>query len=152
MTKSVKTIIVAAAVIVICVPFFLGVFAGAAVVGWRAARRAGNEAAAIQNLKSIAAVEVQYFNTHDRAFGTLEQLMKERELSAKFAGSPTIVDGYVLTLSVARKSDGSSWYKITADPQDESEGTRHFYLDSDEDRIHVNSERQADPSDPPSPT
>ena len=68
-------------------------------------------------------------------------------LSSKFAGHPTVADGYVFTLSVARKPDGSSWYKVTADSQDESTGTNHFYLDSDDGRIHVNSERQASPDD-----
>lgn len=128
--------------------FVLGVFAGAAMVAWRAATRAGNEAATIQNLKTIAVVEVQYFNTHKRSFGTFDQLTGEQFLSQKFANHPSAIDGYVFALSVTRKSEGSSWYKITADPQDESSGTNHFYLDSDDGRIHVNSERQASPNDP----
>ena len=126
----------------------LGFLVGAAVVGWRSATRAGNEAATIQNLKTIAAVEVEYFNTRNRTFGTLDQLVSEQFLSSKFAGHPTVAEGYVFRLSVARKSDGSSWYKVTADPHDESSGTRHFYLDSDDDRIHVNPNKQARPDDP----
>ena len=129
--------------------FFVGVLAGAVVVGWRSAVRAGNEAATIQNLKTIAALEIQYSNTHNRNFGTLDQLLTERYLSTKFAGHPTVADGYVFTLSVTRKPGGASWYKLTADPHDKSEGTSHFYLDSDGDTIRANSERQAGPQDPP---
>ena len=149
MTKRAQTIIIAVVVIAVCMLLVLGVLGGAAVVGWRAAVRAGNEAATIQNLKTIAVVEVQYYNTHNRTFGTLDQLTSEQFLSSKFAGQPTLADGYVFTLSVVRKLDSSaSWYKITADPQDESQGTKHFYLDSNDGRIHVNSERQAGPDDP----
>ena len=149
MTNLAQKIIIASVVIAVCVLFVLGVLVGAAIVGYRAAERAGNEAATIQNLKTIAAGEVEYFNTHNRIFGTLDQLVSEQMLSSKFAGHPTVADGYVFTLSVTRKPDGSSsWYKITADPQDESQGTNHFYLDSNDGRIHVNSERQAGPDDP----
>ena len=42
----------------------IGILIGAAVVGWRAANRSGNEAATIQNLKTISAVQIQYYNTH----------------------------------------------------------------------------------------
>jgi prepilin-type N-terminal cleavage/methylation domain-containing protein len=41
----------------------IGILIGAAVVGWRAATRAGNEAATLQNLKTIAAVQMQYYST-----------------------------------------------------------------------------------------
>ena len=47
--------------------FVVGVFVGSAVIGWKAALRAGNEAATMQDLKTIAAVEIQYYNTHNRA-------------------------------------------------------------------------------------
>ena len=148
MTNRARTIIIAVVVIAVCVLFVLGVLVGAAVMGWRSALRSGNEAATLQNLKTIAVVEVEYFNTHKRTFGTLDQLISEQLLSAKFAGHPTVADGYVFTLTVTRKPDGSSWYNITADPQDKSQGTRHFYLDANDGGIHVNSEHQAGPDDP----
>ena len=149
MTARTKKIIIAVTVtVVIGALFFIGVMTGAAVVGWRAATRAGNEAATIQNLKTIAVVEVEYFNTHKRTFGTFDQLRGEQFLGQKFANYPSAVDGYVFTLSVTRKSDGSSWYKITADRQEESQGTNHFYLDSDNAGIRFNSERRAGPGDP----
>ncbi|HZI48540.1 MAG TPA: hypothetical protein VFD75_12145, partial [Pyrinomonadaceae bacterium] len=75
MTKRGKIILIVGSVIGICVLLVLGVLAGAAVMGWKAAVRSGNEAATLQNLKTIAAVEVQYFNTHKRTFGTFDQLI-----------------------------------------------------------------------------
>jgi hypothetical protein len=76
-------------------------------------------------------------------------LTSEQLLSGKFTRGPAVVDGYVFTLSLSRKPDGSSsWYKLTADPYDESTGRNHFYLDSDEGRIRVNPEHQASPADP----
>ena len=148
MTSRAKKILVALVVTGVCLLIIIGVFAGTAVVGWKAAVRAGNEAATIQNLKTIEAVEVQYFSTHKRTFGTLDQLVSEQFLSSSFARHPTVKDGYVFTLSLGHKQDGSSWYKITADPQDASQGRNHFYLDSDGDSIHFNPEHQAGPGDP----
>src|SRR5262245_23220594 len=107
--------------------FLLGILVGAAVSGWRAAVRAGNEAACLQNIKTIAAVEVQYFNLHKRTFGTFDELIKEKMLSTKFEGKPVIADGYVFDLSVNRGSQ--SMYRINTDPENGAPG-RHFYLDS----------------------
>lgn len=148
MTSRAQKILVVVAVVGVCGLFFLGILTGAAVMGYKAAMRAGNEAATIQNLKTVAAVEAQYFNTHNRTFANFDQLIHEELLSSKFSSKPTIADGYLLNLSIAQKPDGvASWYKITADPQDESKGKNHFYLDSDDERIRVNSENQAGPAD-----
>src|ERR1051325_12176930 len=73
----------------------IGILIGAAVYGWKAAQRAGNEAATQQNLKTIAATQIQYYNTHSRTFATFDQLIKEQMLTSKFAGNPPTVDGYV---------------------------------------------------------
>ncbi|HYW69731.1 MAG TPA: prepilin-type N-terminal cleavage/methylation domain-containing protein, partial [Pyrinomonadaceae bacterium] len=64
----------------------IGILIGAAVIGWKTAQRSANEAATIQNLKTIAAVQIQYFNTHSRTFGTFDQLVKEGMLNSKFSG------------------------------------------------------------------
>src|SRR6476620_8515912 len=101
MTARARNIIIALAVVALCVLFAFGVMVGAAVVGYRAAMRAGYEAATVQNLKTIEAVEARYFITHNRTFGTLDQLIKEQELSQKFSGHPAVADGYVFTLSLA---------------------------------------------------
>ena len=98
MTKIVRYIlagiiaVVAIGVIVLCL------LVGSAIYGYRAAIRAGNEAATLQNLKTIAAVEAQYYQTHSRTFGTLHQLVSEQMLSRKFDGDPATADGYVWTL------------------------------------------------------
>jgi Tfp pilus assembly protein PilE len=150
MTNRAKKIIIIAIVAIAIVPLLvLGVLVGAAVTGYKAATRAGNEAATVQNLSTIAAVEAQYFYTHQRTFGTLDQLISEHMLSPKFRDNPSVADGYVFTLTLSRKPDGSSsWYKLTADPHDESTGRNHFYLDSAEGRIRVNPKGQAGPDDP----
>ena len=127
----------------------IGILIGAAVVGWRAANRSGNEAAVIQNLKTIATVQIQYYNTRSRTFGTFEQLTKEEFLSSKFSGNPPVADGYLFTMNVTPKTaNGSSSYTLNADPVDASSGTNHFYIDSNDSSIHVNPAQPAGPKDP----
>jgi prepilin-type N-terminal cleavage/methylation domain-containing protein len=126
----------------------IGILIGAAVMGWQAATRAGNEAATLQNLRTIAAVQIQYYNTHSRSFGTFEQLTKEQLLSSKFAGSPPYVDGYILTLKVTPKTATStSSYTLNGDPISTGDGTTHFYIDNTDSSIHVNSTQPAGPND-----
>jgi general secretion pathway protein G len=127
----------------------IGILIGAAVYGWRAAQKAGNEAATLQNLKTIAAVQIQYYNAHGRTFGTFDQLVKEQMLSSKFAGNPPIADGYVLTLKVTPKTATSTTsYTLNADPQDTGSGTNHFFIDSTDSSVHVNQTQAAGPNDP----
>lgn len=127
----------------------IGILIGAAVYGWKAATRAGNEAATQQNLKTIAATQIQYYNTHARTFGTFDQLIKEQMLTSKFAGNPPVADGYVLTLKVTPKTATSSTaYTLNADPQGPGDGTNHFYIDSTDSSIHVNPTQAAGPNDP----
>jgi len=64
----VKGIIVAVVALIIVIALVAGALIGAGVMGWKAAQRAGNEAATIQDMKTIEAVEVQYYNTHNRTF------------------------------------------------------------------------------------
>src|SRR6266513_1013098 len=142
MKKLVRNTLIGAGVAVFAVLGLVVVFAIViAVRGYQAEERAGNEAATIQNLKTISAVEAQYFLTHNRTFATLDQLMKEGMLSSKFAKSPAVADGYVLTLSLTLKPSGpGSSYTLTADPVDSSTGHNHFYLDSSSNEIHVNAD------------
>jgi len=126
----------------------IGILIGAAVYGWKTAQKAGNEAATLQNLKTIAAVQIQYYNTHARTFGTFEQLVKEQMLSSKFEGNPPNVDGYVLTMKVTPKtSTAPTSYTLNADPQSENSGKNHFYIDSTDGSIHVNLDQPAGPND-----
>lgn len=126
----------------------IGILIGAAVYGWKAATKAGNEAATLQNLKTIAAVEIQYYNTHSRTFGTFDQLVKEQMLSSKFNGNPPVTDGYVMNLKVVPKTATSATsYTLNADPQDSGSGKNHFYMDSADGAIHVNPDAPAGPND-----
>ena len=127
----------------------IGILIGAAVVGFRAAQRSGNEAATQQNLKTIATVEIQYFNMHNRTYGTFEQMVQDKGLSTKFQGNPPVADGYILTLKVVPKSATTpTSYTLNADPQSEGGGTNHFYIDSNDGSIHFNASQPAGPNDP----
>jgi len=126
----------------------IGILIGAAVYGWKAAQRAGNEAATLQNLRTIAAVEIQYYNTHSRTFGTFDQMVKEQMLSSKFSGNPPAADGYILTLKVTPKTATSpTSYTLNADPQSDNSGKNHFYIDSTDGSIHLNPDQAAGPND-----
>jgi prepilin-type N-terminal cleavage/methylation domain-containing protein len=127
----------------------IGILIGAAVYTFKASQKAGNEAATQQNIKTIAAVQIQYYNTHSRTFGTFDQMIKEQLLTSKFAANPPIVDGYVLTLKVTPKSANQiASYTLNADPQSDNSGTNHFYIDSSDSSIHVNQTQPASPNDP----
>jgi prepilin-type N-terminal cleavage/methylation domain-containing protein len=128
----------------------IGILIGAAVIGFKAAQKAGNEAATLQDLKTVAAIEIQYYNTHNRTFGTFEQMVQDKVLTAKFSGNPPIVDGYVFTLKVIPKSATQpTSYTLNADPQTDTTGSNHYYLDSTDGAIHVNANQPAGPNDTP---
>jgi prepilin-type N-terminal cleavage/methylation domain-containing protein len=127
----------------------IGILIGAAVYTFRASQKAGNEAATMQNIKTIAAVQIQFYNTHGRTFGTFDQMIKEQMLTSKFAGNPPSTDGYIYTLKVTPKTAGApSSYTLNADPQTEASATNHFYIDSSDSSIHLNPAQPASPSDP----
>ena len=132
----------------------IGILIGAATIGWRAAVRSGNEAATLQDLKTIASVQIQYYNTHNRNFGTFEEMVKEQMLDARFSGKQPVVDGYIFTLTVNPKTTNQqTTYTLNADPQQAdgigATGKNHFYIDSTAGTIHVNADKAAGPNDPP---
>jgi Tfp pilus assembly protein PilE len=121
----------------------------ASCFGWQAAQRAGNEVATQQDLKTIAAVEIQYYNTHNRTFGTFAQMIDERMLTAKFSGNPPATDGYVFNLNIIPKTSSQpTSYTLNADPQSAATGKNHFYIDSNSLTIHVNPDQPASAADP----
>ncbi|HEY8203092.1 MAG TPA: prepilin-type N-terminal cleavage/methylation domain-containing protein [Pyrinomonadaceae bacterium] len=127
---------------------------GAATYAFRSAQIQGNETATIKALDTIGVVELQYFNTHNRNFGTFEQLVKEGLLDSRFSGNPPNVNGYILNLKVTPKTaNQQSSYTLNADPQQSegigASGRNHFYIDSSAGTKHVNGEQPAGPSDPP---
>jgi len=128
----------------------IGILIGAAVIAFKAATKSGNEAATTQNMKTIAAVQIQYYNTHGRTFATFEQLTKEQLLQvSKFGGNPPVADGYIYTLKVTPKTANStSSYTLNADPQDDGAGTNHIFIDSSDSSIHFNAAQPASTSDP----
>ena len=108
----------------------------------------------LQDLKTIAAVEIQFYNTHNRTFGTFDQLIKDGVLDTRFAGNPPSTDGYVFTLKVVPKSPNQQTsYTLNADPQSTeglgATGKNHFYIDSTAGTIHVNADQTASATDPP---
>ena len=150
MTTLTKKIIVGVVVVLLLVVIALAaVLIGLGFYGWKAAQSAGNEAATMQDLKTIAAVEIQYYNTHSRTFGTLDQLIKEGMLTSKFSGNPPAADGYIFILSVSPKTvNQPSSYILNADPQSDNAGKNHFYIDANSASIHVNPNQPAGASDP----
>jgi len=150
MTQLTKRIIIGVIAMVLIALIALGaILIGAGFYGWKAAQRAGNEAATMQNVKTIAAVEIQYYNTHNRTFGTLDQMIKEELLSAKFSGNPPAADGYIFTLSMTTKtSRRPASYTLNADPQNAATGQNHFYIDSSDSTIRVNPNQPAGATDP----
>ena len=127
----------------------IGILIGAAVIGFRAAQKAGNETATLQDLKTIAAIEIQYYNTHNRTFGTFEQMVQDKLLSSKFTGNPPSTDGYIFTLKVTPKSATQpTSYTLNADPQGDATGGNHFYIDSADGSIHTNATQPAAATDP----
>jgi prepilin-type N-terminal cleavage/methylation domain-containing protein len=128
----------------------IGILIGAAVIGFKTAQKAGNEAATVQDMKTIAAVEIQYFNTNSRTFGTFDDLIKAKLLNERFAGNPPVTDGYVFTLKVVPKTPSApSSYTLNADPQSDDTGTNHFYIDSGDSNIRFNKTQAAGSNDTP---
>jgi type IV pilus assembly protein PilE len=133
----------------------IGILIGVGIVGWKSALRSANEAAAVRTLRSIAEQQMLYYNAHQRSsFGTFEEMRKENLLDSRFDGTTPVVDGYVYTMKVIPKSTTTQpGYSITADPQVptgvSATGKNFYYVDSDTNTIHVNSNQQATATDPP---
>lgn len=149
MTTLAKGIIIAVIAVAVLAVLVFGIVIATSVVGWRAAQRAGNEAATLQHLKTIQAVEIDYYSTHNRAFGTFDQMVKEGMLTNRFSGESQIIEGYVFTLKVTpRATNLPASYTLRADPQTEFTGKNHFYIDSNSGDIYVNADQPANATDP----
>jgi hypothetical protein len=147
--SATRKIIIGAIVVVVLVVGVVGVLIGSAFVGWKAAVRSGIEAGILQNMKAIAAVEVQYFNSHNRNFGTFDQMVKEQMLDLRFTGERPTVDDHIFTLKLMPKTTSQpASYTLQVDPWPEVAHRRHFYLDSTDNIIHVNADHPAGPTDP----
>jgi hypothetical protein len=145
MTSSIQKIFLVLVAVMVVGIILAGLLFVRSFAVWETVQLAGNETATVQNLKTIAVVELQYFYSHRRTFGTFDELVKEQLLSRKFAGNPVTTDGYVLTLTVTSEPAA---FSINANPLSAFEGKKHFYLDSVSREIHVNPEKPAGPNDP----
>lgn len=107
---------------------------------------AADEATAIQTLRTIATAQTQLRSTNG-TFGTFEALVQAGLLDQRFAGTAPNLKGYRFAMQV---SDSS--YSVNADPQvtetQPTTGSRHFYIDSSDSNIHVNSSQPASRDDP----
>lgn len=130
----------------------IGILVGVAVPAWRNSVIAGNETAAIQNLRNIATEQRTYYNMKGRSgYANFDQL----NLDSRFRGEAPVVDGYVYTLKVVPKTQSTPpSFTLNADPQQKdglgATGKRHFYIDANGGTVLVNSNGPAGPEDSPS--
>ena len=87
----------------------IGILIGAAVFTFKAAQKSGNETATQQNIHTIAAVQIQYYNTHSRTFGTFDQMIKEGVVAESVAQLDEVVERFALTVLPYR----GIWGRIT---------------------------------------
>ena len=133
----------------------IGILIAVGVTGWKAAVRSANEAAAVKTLRTIAEQQMLYYNAHQRSsFGSFDEMLGEKLLDTRFAGTTPVVDGYVYNMRVVPKSTTTqAGFAVNSDPQVTdgvgATGKNHFYLDSDSNTIHVNATQPATATDPP---
>ena len=116
------------------------------------ARKAAYEMAAIKALSTINTAQVQYFSTYGRFAQTMQELGPPPGGGSKGPQAAGLIDEKLATglhsgysFSMVGTPAG---YSVTADPQSESTGTRHFYTDHN-NVIRQNVEDSASPTDPP---
>lgn len=108
---------------------------------------AADEGFAIQALRTIATAQAQLKVTRG-SYGDFSALTQAGLLDQRFASASPSLKGYRLTMT-ATDSD----FSVNADPESASTqqpttGSRHFYLDSSDNAIHVNATRAATKTDP----
>lgn len=113
----------------------IGLLVAVGTIGWGAANRAGNEAAAAQQMDNLRKFQAQFAGRNRGNFGTFDDLIRTSGLDEKFAGENPMVNGYIFTMTVTPATTSQpSFYSINADPQVPdgvtATGTRRFYTDS----------------------
>jgi hypothetical protein len=110
------------------------------------AMSAADETSAIQSLRTIATAQGQS-KAASGNYGSFDALVQAGFLDQRFSGNAPNLRGYRFTMKVT-----DSDFTVNADPQiTESQpttGSRHFYLDSSDNAVHVNSEQPASKNDP----
>ena len=107
---------------------------------------AADETSTIQSLRTIATAEAQ-LRASSGSYGDFDRLVQAGFLDERFAGASPNLKGYRFTLTTSE-----SEFAINADPQttetQPTTGSRHFYLDSSDNTVHVNLKQPASKSDP----
>ena len=107
---------------------------------------AADEASAIQALRTIASAQTQA-KAMRNAYADFDTLVQLGFLDRRFAGTNPNIRGY--RFSVVAKPDE---FAVNADPEASqtapTTGSRHFYMDSGDNAIHVNSTQTATRQDP----
>ncbi|HWN10902.1 MAG TPA: hypothetical protein VNO50_16820 [Pyrinomonadaceae bacterium] len=108
-----------------------------------------DEGAVFAQMRAITRAQSAYSITNANEYGTFEQLAAGSYLDGRFNTSGPKFYGYVFTMSVTPKTGSSEGsYRLNADPDPELKGTgRHFYIDSNSSRIHVNATQPASETD-----
>ena len=133
----------------------IGLLIGVGAIGWQAANKAGNEAAAAQQMDNIRKYEAQYAGRNHGEFGTFQDLVQKAGLDDRFNTEQPIVNGYRFTVTVNKGTASSAAsYSVLADPQQAdgvmATGSRHFYFDSSLSTIKATDENRAAKADDPS--
>ena len=133
----------------------IGILVGVGVPAWRNAVIAGNEAAAVQNLRTIASEQRIYYNAKGRTnYATFDQLRDSGSLDKRFSGDQATVEGYIYVMKVTPKSASEpAYFAVNADPQKAegigATGGRHFYIDANVSTVRANNAGPASADDSP---
>lgn len=107
---------------------------------------AADETSTIQTLRTIATAQGQ-LKAARGVYGDFDTLVQAGLLDERFSGSTPNLKGYRFAIKVT-----DSDFAVNADPQTTDKqpttGSRHFYLDSAENAIHVNATQAATKDDP----
>lgn len=107
---------------------------------------AADEGSTIQALRTIASAQTQA-KAMRNSYGDFETLVQLGFLDRRFAGTNPNIRGYRFSV-VARPDE----FAINADPEPSptapTTGSRHFYLDSNDNLIRVNATQSATRQDP----
>ena len=107
---------------------------------------AADEGAAVQALRTVSTAQTQA-KAMRNSYADFDTLVQLGFLDRRFAGTNPNLRGY--RFSVVAKPDE---FAVNADPEPSqtapTTGTRHFYLDSNDNAIHVNLTGPASRQDP----
>jgi hypothetical protein len=107
---------------------------------------AADEGSAIQALRTIASAQTQA-KAMRNSYASFDTLVQLGFLDTRFAGETPNLRGYRFSMAA-----NESQFAVNADPQvtenSPTTGSRHFYLDSSANAIHVNPTEPATKQDP----